>query len=409
MREAAPRALLLLIPLLMVRGSPAGAQVQALVDLGIRDAPIAGVGTRSHWAIAPSLHYEQSRLRLSAEGEYRDFGRLGHGLSGAFDGSWFVPIGGPVRGELSTAFRATGGGPTASASLWNGGGRLHLAGSSAGLWLGSQAGGGTESPSFRWEAAAWRRIGNLTFQLQGSQLTLVDRVLREGVAPDTLTPRPDTLYHDQARITTDVAAWLRWTPPRTDLALALGRRYGIAEVAGVLGGMPGDGTGSGLQSSTSRSTTSTWWMLEATYWLAARWGFTGSVGRRPPDSQLRTPGGRFLQFSIRTSVGRGAPMTSPADRSAPREFRVRRIGAGMVELALIAGASRRVELRGDFTDWRPVEMEDHGGGRWRLRRLISSGVHSLSVRYDDGPWVPPPATRVVADEFGEETGVLVVE
>lgn len=81
----------------------------------------------------------------------------------------------------------------------------------------------------------------------------------------------------------------------------------------------------------------------------------------------------------------------------------------MVELALIAGASRRVELRGDFTDWRPVEMEDHGGGRWRLRRLISSGVHSLSVRYDDGPWVPPPATRVVADEFGEETGVLVVE
>lgn len=409
MRRFPRRGHWLLIPLLLADASRGVAQVEALVDVGVRDGPVGGVGNRSHWAIAPSLHYEQARLRLTAEGEYRDFGRLGHGLSGAFDGSWFVPIAGPLRGEVTTAFRATGGGPTASANLWEGGGRVHLAGPAAGLWLGSQAGGGTKSPSFQWEAAAWRRIGNLTFQLQGSQLTLVDRALRDGVAPDTLTPRPDTLYHDQARITTDVAAWLRWTPSRTEVAIALGRRYGITEVAGVIGGMPGDGTGSGLQSSSSRQTTSTWWLLEGTYWLAARWGFTASVGRRPPDNQLRTPGGRFLQFSLRTAVGRGGRTPSARAPTAQREFRVQRFEGGVVELRLVASGARRVELRGDFTDWRPVEMEDRGGGRWRLRQVISTGVHSLSVRYDGGPWVPPPATSIVTDEFGDETGVLVVD
>jgi hypothetical protein len=193
MRKRCGVALLLIFPLLLTPGGAVVAQVEAMVDLGVRAAPVGTVGTRSHWAVAPSVHYEGAQLRLDAEGEYRDYGRLGHGLSGALDGSWFLPISGALRGEVTGTIRGTGGGPATSASLWNGGGRLHLAGTTTGLWLGSQAGGGTKGPSLRWEAAAWRRLGNLTFQLQGSQLTLIDRVLREGVSPDTLTPRPDTL------------------------------------------------------------------------------------------------------------------------------------------------------------------------------------------------------------------------
>jgi hypothetical protein len=408
MKRATPGVLLLALPLLMIPRDRVSAQVEALVDLGIRDAPVVGVGTRSHWAIAPSLHYEGARLRLGAEGEYRDFGRLGHGLSGSLDGSWFLPLAGALRGEVTSALRGTGGGPTSSASLWNGGARLHLSSAASGLWLGGQTGGGTKGPSLQWDAALWWRFGNLTFQLQGSQLTLVDRVLRAGVAPDTLTPRPDTLYRDQARISTDVAAWLRWTPPRSELSLALGRRYGLTEVAGTIGGAPGDGTGLGQQPS-SRTSASTWWMLEATYWLAARWGVSGSVGKRPPDTQLRTPGGGFLQFAIRTSIGRGPRAAGPGAPSGQRELRARRVDAGTVELLLSAGQRTRVEIRGDFTDWRPVEMERRSGGQWRLRQTIASGVHTLSVRYDGGPWVPPPGTRVVADEFGERTGVLVID
>ncbi len=409
MRGHTHRTLLLLVPLLAAPGRSAVAQVEALVDVGVRNASVGAAGTRAHWAVAPSIHYNRAQLRLDAEGEYRDFGRLGRGLSGALDGAYFLPIRGALRGEVTGAVRGAGGGPGRSASLWNTGGRLHLAGAARGVWLGSQAGGGTMGRSLRWEAAAWRRLGNLTFQLQGSQLTLINRVLRIGVSPDTLTPRPDTLYRDQARITTDIAAWLRWTPPRTDLALAVGRRYGVTEVAGLVS-HPGDGAGTGQRAgSRTASSIATWWMFEGTYWLAARWGITGSAGRRPPDSQLRIPGGRFLSLAIRTSLGRGGPTAAPASREGRQELRSRRLGEDMVELLLLAEKRSQVEIRGDFTDWRPVEMERLGGGMWRLRRAITSGVHTLSVRYDGGPWVPPPATRVVADEFGELTGVLVVD
>ncbi|MEO8139836.1 MAG: hypothetical protein ABI742_09325 [Gemmatimonadota bacterium] len=389
-----------------IAGSAQG-QVTALVDIGVRDAPVGALGTRSLWAVAPSLHYDRANLRLDADGEYRDYGRLGRGLSGGLDGSYFVPIAGAVRGEAVATLRGAGGGPNSSAGLWNAGARLHLGGRASGLWLGSQAGGGTEGQSLQWEAAAWRRLGNLTLQLQGSQLTLVDRVLRDGVAPDTLTPRPDTLYRDQARVTTDLAAWLQWTPPRTRLALAVGRRYGITEVAGLISGAPQDG---GLgQGAGQRATTSTWWLVEATYWLAPRWGLTGSAGQRPPDSQLHSPGGRFLQLAIRTALGRGSRAGHAVPGDQRSELRTRRLAGGAVELLLLARDASRVELRGDFTDWRAVELERRGGGVWRLRQAIAAGMHTLTVRYDGGPWVPPPATRVTTDEFGQETGVLVIE
>jgi hypothetical protein len=78
---------------------------------------------------------------------------------------------------------------------------------------------------------------------------------------------------------------------------------------------------------------------------------------------------------------------------------------------LVGGGStvRRVEVMGDFTDWRPVDMQLMGPGRWQLRLPILPGLHHLNVRYDGGPWQPPPGTGVVADEFDQLTGVLVVE
>jgi hypothetical protein len=405
------RSRFLLVPLLPLAAAagPLSAQVTALIDFGVRDAPVGSIGTRSLWAVMPSLHYDRARLRLDAGGEYRDYGRLGRGISGAFDGSYFLPIKRGLQGEATGSLRGGGGGPASSAGLWYAGARLHLSRSGEGLWLGSQAGGGTEGPSVRWEAAAWRRLGNLTLQIQGSQQTLVDRVLQAGISTDTLSPRPDSVYRDQTRISTDLATWLTWTPPRARLGLALGRRYGITEVAGlVTGGIPGDGSNLG-QRTANRVSSSTWWLLEASYWLAPRWGIVGSVGRRPPDSQLHSPGGRFLQLALRTSFGGGSSGTTGALPGVRSELRSRRLSGGTVELLLLARAANRVEIRGDFTDWRAVEMERRGGGMWRLAQMIPAGVHTLSVRYDGGAWLPPPASRVVVDEFGQETGVLVIE
>jgi 1,4-alpha-glucan branching enzyme len=96
----------------------------------------------------------------------------------------------------------------------------------------------------------------------------------------------------------------------------------------------------------------------------------------------------------------------PPDRSlfaigpvlpAGREILVRAPGAG------------RVELAGDFTDWRPVELQPAAGGTWRAVLPISSGLHRLAIRIDRGEWHAPPGSRAVRNEFGGEVAEVVVE
>ncbi len=403
-----PSGLYRTLVLLALLAPKAHAQLSAIVDVGRRDAPVGVLGTRALWTVAPAVRLERARLRLLADGEYRDYGHLGRGLGGGVSGSYFVPLIGSMRGELTASARGASGGPGNAEGRWEGGGRFHFGGVASGIWLGSQVGGGTQGPALRWEAAAWRRVGNLTLQVEGSQLTVVGRVLRTDVAPDTLTPRPDTLYRDQARVSTDVAGWVHWAPPRAHLALAVGRRYGLAEVAGRVGGsIPPDGFGS-QQPGSGRVTTSTWWLVEGTYWLTPRWGVIGSIGRRPPDMQLRAPGGRFLQLALRTAWGRTG-LRSPSRSGGERGLRARRLTGGAVEVLLNAGTANRVELRGDFTDWRPIAMEPRGRGVWGLIQAIAPGLHRLSMRVDEGPWLPPPGVREVKDDFGEGTGVVLIE
>lgn len=388
---------------------PVAAQLAATMDVGVRDAPVNGFGSRSLWAVAPALRYDAAAFRLRADAEYRDYGRLGRGVGGGANASYFFRLDRSLRGELTGSARGVDGGPGAAARHWDAGGRLHFGGGTNGVWLGSQAGRGSEGPSLRWEAALWRRLGHLSLQVEGSQLTVMGRVLRDDVAQDTLTPRPDTLYRDQARISTDVAAWLRWNPARAEVAMAIGRRYGLAEVAGLIaGGRASDGGLGSRQPNSGRATTSTWWLLEGTYWLAPRWGITGSVGRRPADSQLRTPGGRFPQLALRTTLSGGGRPAHTLTAATQTGLRSRRLSATLVELRLPVQEGQRVELRGDFSDWRPIAMELRGEV-WQLRCAIAPGVHLLSMRVDDGPWLPPPGVPVRTDDYGEATGVLTIE
>ena len=401
---------LLLVPIALGATLPSSlrAQLGAQLDLGIRGAPVAALGTRSLWSVAPALRYDESRLRLRAEGDYRDYGRLGRGVSGALGASYFVPLTGPVNLEVTGSMRGQDGGPLARAGLWDAGGRLHITGLRDGAWLGSQAGQDGNGRTLRWEAAAWRRLGNLTLQFQGSQLALAGPARGSTVTPDTLNP--DTLAGNRSQVQTDVGAWLHWAGTRLQLSMALGRRYGVTEVAAVLG-TPAGGLGDGRNSSTARRTTWTWWSADGTYWVAPRWGVTASVGQRPPDSQLRSPGGRFVQLALRASLN-GGPREAPAPPNrvgGRRDLHVRRLDGELVELQLLAPEASRVEMRGDFTDWRAVDLERVSGGRWRAKLQIAPGLHSVTVRFDGGAWEPPPGTRIEVDEFEQSTGVLVIE
>lgn len=382
------------------------AQVGGRVDVGVGGAPVNEQGTVSLWSIAPRLSYQGARLRLTAEGEYRDFGRWAQGASGFAEASHFTRLGGLLLAEATGTVQGRSGVGTADGLAWELGGRLHLSRARTGLWLGGQAGHDRLGNTLRWEAGAWRRFGEVAVQLEGSQRAAVNPVLVDAGFPDTLTP-PDSLIRNQIRVTTDLGVWLRWSPRRVHVALGVGRRYGITEVAADV--MPSDGIGQ--KGASSGTTTATWWLADATYWLTPRLGINGVIGNSAPDPQFLSGGGRFLRLAIRAAFGReGMRLRSPAARSVGRLVVRQSEGTVLLELkSEELETVRRVELMGDFTDWLPIEMQGIGPGHWRSRLLIVPGMHFVNVRYDGGPWQPPPGTRIVTDEFERLTGVVVVE
>jgi hypothetical protein len=105
-------------------------------------------------------------------------------------------------------------------------------------------------------------------------------------------------------------------------------------------------------------------------------------------------------------------------RSAPRRptptlaenaaFAVRPAGAGRVRLSLAVPGARTVEVKGDFSDWRPLALTPAGEGRWTLDLPLAPGTYRVEVRADGGEWAPPPGAPAVADDFGGTVGIFVV-
>lgn len=377
--------------LALLSGS-ATAQVRGEID--------AGVGRAGSWSSAQRVVLEASTVRLEVMGEQRDFGTQGTGMAGFASASWFHGLAGPLRVELNGTAQGQQdlGRDDGIAAL--GGGRVHLIRAREGLWLGLGLGGNQLGPLRRWEAGAWKSIGSLSLQFQAWQSS--NRVGVTGLDtaptfPDTLTPAPQS-GGEQVRSWTDLGLWTHWGGGRTELRLASGMRIGRPDAET-------DATGDSPRASVS----STWWMAEATYWLVDRLGMVTTVGRLPIDPALATTGEQFLRVGFRLSLHRARPVPrifAPV-RSSSGAFQARQLPGAQVEFLLRAPKARTVELMGDFTGWEPRRME-RVKGRWHLRLPVGPGMHRLNVRYDGGPWQAPPDTRMVRDEFEQESGELVI-
>jgi len=73
----------------------------------------------------------------------------------------------------------------------------------------------------------------------------------------------------------------------------------------------------------------------------------------------------------------------------------------------VSGASR-VEVMGDFTDWRPVALAPSGVGRYQYGFPRPPGLLRFNLRLDGGAWGVPPGAGRAPDEFGGSVGVLIV-
>ena len=192
----------------------------------------------------------------------------------------------------------------------------------------------------------------------------------------------------------DLTGAVAWSGPRGELALSTGVRRAPAQ----FGGVRGIALASGV-----------WWALP-------RVGVIASAGDQMADPLRGMPAVRHLSLGLRWRVapaGRAAaappPTASPAPvASADAPLAEAVDGPGETRrLRVRAPGAQRVEVRGDWTDWRPVALV-RDGDAWVLADPVPRGTRRLTVRADGGAWRVPANLAGADDDFGSRVGLLIV-
>ena len=317
---------------------------------------------------------------------------------------------GPVVATWHAAFNRLGA-PSTSLSELTTGARVSGGTAMTGAWLGFEAIGrsgfkdAVEQP--RIETGGWRRFGDVVITISATRrnaswasMSHFSRTVSGNVAYfDTVSGSWDSIpetrtFNDSARIAAqhrwaETQAGLSWEGRRLAVALAMGGRLASRAV-------PAGTWGSANLAVRLASPVSL--VLGAGAASNARFALDG-------EHRYVTLGLRLRPTSSPAPVADHATMTS-ASVSA---FVIDSLGAGRYRLTVDAPRARRVELTGDFTNWKPVPLARGADGRWALTLALSTGTHRLNARIDGGSWIVPPGLTTMSDDFAGEVGVLVIE
>ncbi|MBA3259791.1 MAG: hypothetical protein H0T68_10035 [Gemmatimonadales bacterium] len=386
-RRIAPLATAALLGL--ARG--ASGQVTGSLDVGAGtyrpDRAIPG-GIAS---MAPTLLYQGGRFRLGATGVYSD----APGGRWNFQATSFTQLRSPrlaifeaeAAGQVDVTrhFRAHGttavtgelrlyAHPAHWASVWVGRG------------VGSALAFNRRRPIRRSQIGTSARVGGveLGFSLASTTFELMGGPLRSGDSSSIAVP--GTSARSSGMSLTDAVLSSKWRVAATDVDLAIGRRFS-ATVPEI-----------------------TIWGVSAAREIAPQLALVAGAGRSGSDPVTSVPGSRYFVLGLRLKVGPAASTSfSPAPRRDVSPFRIGPALPAGREVKVRAPGANRVELAGDFTDWRPVELESIEDGVWRVVLPIPPGMHRLAVRIDEGGWQAPPGSRPIPNEFGGEVAEVVVE
>jgi hypothetical protein len=141
--------------------------------------------------------------------------------------------------------------------------------------------------------------------------------------------------------------------------------------------------------------------------LTDRVAFLAGAGRQLFDPIRGLPEADILSASIRVTLG---PLIAPVFQRSPlAEASVSRIagGGGRLEVRVFASDTSTVEVAGDFSAWLPLEIVREGSF-WVARVDLPSGKYHVGVRLGDGPWRAPRNVARVRDDFGGESGLVVI-
>ncbi|MFM8567502.1 MAG: glycogen-binding domain-containing protein [Gemmatimonadota bacterium] len=354
--------------------------LQSSVGLGAASVRYAETLETTMVSLTPTVSWPGTRGVVTATGVFASAslqGVLAAALTTSFDA--------PLAADLTLL---TGGSRTDDAVTRQSRvtGRVHLRATRAGLWLGTGVGrvtdGSSTSATRVHDLGAWVDLGGL------------------GV---TLTRLPTTAG-DTVRFT-DTELGVRWNWDRLTLDATSGWRTGTARVSGI------DDPGR-------------WRNVTGTLRLSDRVAVVAGAGSYPLDLLQGYPAGRFTTVSLRFTPASAPRVVGQADapgevaRDTARDTARDSSGLSTLIVQTLDDDRRRlrvrslgattIELQGSMTAWASVSFVAEGDGWFAVELAIPVGTHELVLRRDGGRWVVPPGLAVRVDEFGGETGVVVV-
>jgi len=153
-----------------------------------------------------------------------------------------------------------------------------------------------------------------------------------------------------------------------------------------------------------------WLFGEADIPVWRRFGIVLAGGVRPERADLAQRGGRFAQLGVRMDIrsARKDPDPVPPPDTRPAAPAVVPVEPDAYLVRLHVPGARRVELKGDVTDWEVVALRRSAQGPdlWEATFHKPAGIYHVNIRVDGGEWAVPPGLVAVPDRFGGSVGVL---
>ena len=141
--------------------------------------------------------------------------------------------------------------------------------------------------------------------------------------------------------------------------------------------------------------------------LHDRLAFLASAGRQLSDPLRSLPQANIVTASFRLSFG---PQPLPVMQRATiaGAHLIPRAGGGAdLEVRVEALDALVLEVAADFSEWKPLPMVREGD-EWVVRVSLPPGKYHLGVRANGGPWRAPRNLARVRDDFGGESGLIVI-
>jgi len=128
----------------------------------------------------------------------------------------------------------------------------------------------------------------------------------------------------------------------------------------------------------------------------------GSAGRYPSSLLTGASGGRFASVGLLLRSG------APRSMRLPRPSRAPAVHPNMTRLSIRAPEATRVELAGDWNDWRPVPAQHAANGVWYADVALAPGEYRYAFRVDGGAWRVPDGAVTSDDGFGGKAAYVTV-